>query len=245
MAVGDRQSLAWPPEQDVPVTTLHVLTVPGADLTRDRLVAEMQADTSVCLHPDPLRLGVLQNFAGALECADGLAQTWSLIVQDDAILIGGWKTELSAALHYSPSPILGLTYFGSYGLQLAARGVPYGLAKNAVWGGAAAYHRAVLPGLLAVARFALEIGWNRNSDDGAVCAFNHIRGGDSALAARAVFGQSPVRSLLGHSNRASCFPHLTIANYGPKWSTRPASARLGTRSRPADVMQLVDAWGDR
>jgi hypothetical protein len=227
------------------MTTLHVLTVPGLDPLRDANVEALRGQSEVCLHADPERKGVLWNWATALTCSVEAGERWSLIVQDDALPIEGWQSELSLALHYSPEPIIGLTHFGSYGKNLAARGYPYGFSANALWGAAAGYRSNIIKGLLQLATFAQEIGWNPNSDDGVVIAFNALRGGSTAMTSRAVFDQNEeIRSTLGHHTSIR-HPELTIRDQGPWWGVTPRAAKMHTRTSPPDVVELATAWRAR
>jgi hypothetical protein len=221
---------------------VHVIHVPGADPQRDAIVARLQAEGGACVHLDPSRAGLMQNWLAALDCAVAdVAEApapWVLILSDDADPLPGWRAELAQATHYSPSPVLGVTHFGSYGRRALARGFPYLLGRNLVWGGGVAYHSSLLPSLAEFAHAAVE-ATGYPHDDRLVGAFMITRGQPIALAARAIFDQPVEASLMGHHTPIRR-PATTIANRtGPPWSTRPAALRLNYAVSPDQAPLLV------
>ena len=222
---------------------IHVLWVPGYLPERDVIVQSLQDQhpDGVCTHEDPNREGLLLNYASALKCALNDTHEWSVIVSDDAIPLPLWTKHLEAALTYAPEDIVGLTHFGGYGLAMAAKGVPYGVSANALWGGAGAYRHNVLQPLLNLVQFGLNIGWNHKGDDGAVIAFNLLRDGKTAMCTRAIFDQPILKSTLGHGGNKR-FPRLTIKDSGPWWGANPRSAKMSMRTNQPDVTELLKAW---
>jgi hypothetical protein len=177
---------------------LHVLHVPQADPERDAIVALLDSQTDVCVHADPNRAGVVPNWLGALACAAAEDKDWALIVQDDAFPLRGWQQHLERACTNSPEPVLGLTHFGAYGAAPLAQGRPYAVGPYLIWGGAVAYHRAIVGPMLGWAsRVYAETGYRH--DDVLACAFAMKQGRQTAMAARAIFDQPVQRSLLGHN----------------------------------------------
>jgi hypothetical protein len=229
---------------------LHVLNVPGLSLLRDENVAALAAETPICLHTDPERHGVLWNWKGALRCArDATDEPWVVVVQDDAITLPNWKVNLLQALTFAPEPVCGLLHFGAHGKKLAARGYPYGVAVNAVWGGAIAYRRSILDGLIELSDFAFAAGWNsqqkaHGTDDGLITAFNLLRGGQSCFTSRSVFDhRAEWKSTIGNGGPLR-YPKLTIAQPGPWWGATPRAGRLSA-SVPDDARELVALWRGR
>lgn len=218
---------------------LHVLHVPGADPERDRIVVELSAQGDVCLHIDPDRGGVMGNWLRALSCSavEDVELPWTLIVQDDAQPLRGWQQHLERACAHSPSPFLGLTHFGSYGQRVVDQGVPYGVGEGMIWGGAVAYHRSVVPGLLAwTASLYAETGYTE--DDLAVCAYARRIDAIPAMTARAIFGQPVHRSLLSHRGTGRS-PVATIETPGPSWASHPRSVKTPSSEWSRSMSKIV------
>jgi hypothetical protein len=227
---------------------IHVLWVPGFLAERDEIVQQLRDQhpdpDGVCTHEDPERNGLLRNFATALRCAMQDDHEWNLIVSDDAIPLPGWQEHLRSALDNAPADIVGLTHFGSYGKNLAAKGIPFGVSENAIWGGAAAYRSNVLAPLLELVEFGLSIGWNHKGDDGCVIVYNRLNGSKSAMCARAIFDQPQLKSTLGHGGNRR-FPHLTIRDDGPAWDAEPRFAKMSMSTHQPDVELLLKCWNSR
>jgi hypothetical protein len=219
--------------------TLHTLHVPGADPARDEIVdiQRQQTGTRVCLHLDPERRGVVPTWLEALDCAARADEEWSVVIQDDALPLLGWQAQLPAAAHHSPSPALGLTHFGTYGAKALAKNRPYAVGPNLIWGGAVAYHRAILRPLAAWSRRQYnDTGFPH--DDVLVPAWLMAHSLTTALAARALFDQPVTQSLLGH-NTAIRRPSTTIVNTPHlAWSTRPPSLRVSRTVWP-DLKEMA------
>lgn len=213
----------------------HVIWVPGADPDRDEIVARLRQQSDACIHADPRRRGLMTTWLEALACAVD-DRPWAVILSDDADPLPGWQQHLERACMNSPAPLLGLTHFGQYGRQALDKGAPYGVGANLLWGGAIAYHGSVLPGLLDWAtRQVAETGYKH--DDALVAAYAlHFRL-DTAVAARAIFGQPIKASLLGH-NTPIRVPSTTILDPGPPWSALPRSARVH-RAVDADIKRMA------
>jgi hypothetical protein len=223
---------------------IHVLHVPGADPQRDDIVAALreQAPGQVCVHADVERAGCMATWLAALACAAGPTANsdWELILSDDADPLPGWQAELAQALHYSPAPVLGLTHFGGYGRQALNKGAPYAVGSYLLWGGAAAYHRSLLPGLAEWAPRVVELTGYPH-DDCLVAAYLHRVRLPVALAGRAIFDQPVERSLLGHHTPGPRRPATTIANrQGPPWSTRPAAVPVSRAGFDAQMVALSE-----
>lgn len=203
---------------------LHVLHVPGADPERDAIVA-LLVTFGACVHTDPTRKGVMPIWLEALECASADTGRWTAIVQDDADPLPGWEAHLEDATSFSPEPVLGLTHFGSYGLRALEKGVPYGIGRNLVWGGAVAYRQTIVRDLTAYARMIWE-DLRYPHDDRLAAAYAMRIGRQTALAARAIFDQPIQASLLGHNTKVRR-PATTIANsQGPAWSSIPRAVKV-------------------
>jgi hypothetical protein len=154
----------------------------------------------------------------AVACATRDTAPWSVIVQDDAEPLPGWADHLSRATASSPSPVLGLTHFGWYGEVPLRHLAPYGVGPYLLWGGAIAYRRDVVEPL---ARWCLTVyaATGYPHDDCLVAAWCLKEGIDTALCARAIFGQPIRASLLNHHTKYRS-PATTIANTdGPDWSS--------------------------
>jgi hypothetical protein len=214
--------------------------VPGADPARDAIVAKLREQADACVHEDPERRGVMATWTSALECArDTDTGGWSVIVQDDADPLRGWQQHLERACLNSPQPVLGLTHFGAYGRQALAKGAPYGEGLALIWGGAVAYRASLLPGLCAFARGLYESGEERRNDDRVAAAYALKTGHQTAMVARAIFGQPVQKSLIGHNTKVRS-PATTIENCeGPPYRTIPRSARIPYNSVRADLERLA------
>jgi len=181
--------------------------VPGADLKRDNIVNRLRGQADVCLHEDPERLGLMQNWLSAARCAQKDNQEWAIILSDDAAPLQGWKEYLPLALKYSPEPFLGLTHFGGYGERAVDKGAAYCIGPYLIWGGACAIRRDQLDGLIEFAEFHHARGYKH--DDVLICAYASSQGHQTAMAAHAIFGQPVKASLLNH-NTPIRSPYSTI-----------------------------------
>lgn len=210
--------------------------VPGADPARDEIVERLSTQAEVCLHADPDRIGVMPTWLGALSCAIDKDQDlpWTLVIQDDADPFEGWYEHLRYACHFSPEPVLCLTYMGGWGHRPYAKNVPYGVGEYLVWGTAVAYHRSIVEGLWEwCTKVWEETGYPH--DDCLVACYALNQGFKTALTTRAIFDRAPIRSLIGHhlhegkpSNRPS---HNIVDHPGPYYGVNPRSMLL---DRPMD-----------
>ena len=208
---------------------VHILWVPGYDSDRDAIVAKLREEsTEACLHIDPERKGLMQNWLGAVNCA--LAndeQSWSVILSDDAYPYLNWQDHLSKATNQSPEPLLGLTHFGGWGKAPLANGHAYAVGPYLVWGGAIAYHRAVLT---EIATWGAPVAQRLNykHDDCLAAAASRRLGRQCAMTTRALFGQPVKKSMLGH-NTPIREPSLTIENSaGPPYRRSQATKVVRT-----------------
>ena len=202
------------------------MTVPGAHAERDANVATLTG-WGACVHADPERAGLMQNWLGAVKCASGEETDWSVILSDDAEPLPGWDRHMPRALGFSPRPLLGLIHFGGYGRRSAEDGYAYMVGPAMLWGGAIAYRTAVLPDLLTYADRFLAVDPSYPHDDEIGSFFAAQFYDQPAATTRALFDHLEVGSLLGHPphtmpNRR---PGLTIRETGPPWST-PGYARV-------------------
>lgn len=220
---------------------VHVLHVPNVDSQRDEIVTRLGLPENVdlCVHEDPERNGCMSTWLDCLQCAarhDTDKQDWSVIVSDDADPLTNWVSHMRRACANSPQPFLGLTHFGGYGQQALAKGVPYGMGPHLVWGGAIGYHRSYLRQLNEWAHMVVD-QTDFPHDDWLVMAFARKVRVQTAMTARAIFGQPVKKSLLGH-NTPVREPATTIENiWGPDYSARPHYARI---SRTVPVDRLMD-----
>ncbi len=206
---------------------VHVMTVPGAHPERDRVVKAL-ADWGACVHPDPARDGLMQNWRGAVDCASLDSGHWSVILSDDAEPLPGWDRHLSRALGFSPRPLLGLIHFGGYGRRAADEGYAYCVGPAMLWGGAIAYRTTLLPALAEYASRFLAVDPSYPHDDEIASFFAAQFYDQPAMTSRALFDHLEVASLLGHPphtmpNRR---PGFTIRETGPAWGT-PGYAKAG------------------
>jgi hypothetical protein len=214
---------------------VHVLTVPGAHDERDSNV-KMLAEAGACVHPDPDRAGLMQNWLGAVDCAARDGTDWSVILSDDAEPLPGWQRHMPRALGFSPRPLLGVIHFGGYGRRAADEGFAYAAGPGLLWGGAIAYRTGILPDLRTYAdRFlAVDPAYPHDDEIGSLFAAKFY--GGPAMTSRALFDHLEVASLLGHPphtapNRR---PGFTIRETGPPWNTpgcAKASAWLSDRGK--------------
>lgn len=223
---------------------VHVLHVPGADAQRDLIVASLEDQADACVHRDAGRRGVMPTWLEALECAreTDAKLAWSVIVQDDAAPLRGWQQHLERACLSAPEPVLGLTHFGSYGRKALAHSSPYAVGPYLIWGGAVAYRRTFADGLLAWASKVYEdTGYVH--DDVLACAYAMKRGCETAMTARAIFGQPVKRSLLGH-NTPIREPATTIENtVGVPYRMRPPAVRVSRSINPKGELERLAALG--
>jgi hypothetical protein len=213
--------------------------VPDVDPARDAIVAKLTEQGEACIHADPAREGCIQTWLKAIRCAatTDLDYSWSIVLSDDADPLRGWQQHLERACTYSPEQVLGLTHFGSYGQQALAKGAPYGVGPNLTWGGGIAYHRSIVRDLAEwCTRTFGETGYVH--DDRMVAAFQMRRGRQTALAARAIFGQPIKKSLLNHNTQIR-HPYTTIENCeGPEWSATPRFVKVRSSVAP-EIKQLA------
>jgi len=204
---------------------VHVLTVPGADEARDGVVKYLE-NWGACVHADPDRIGLMQNWRGAVDCASTDKTVWSVILSDDAEPLPGWDRHMSRALGFSPRPLLGLIHFGGYGQRAADEGFAYAVGPGLLWGGAIAYRTALLGDLATYAARFLAVDPAYPHDDEIASLFAARFHNDPAMTSRALFDHLEVKSLLGHPPHTSPNrrPGLTIRGLGPPWNT-PGYAR--------------------
>lgn len=217
----------------------HVIHVPGYDPERDRIVKRLVDELDACVHTDPHRRGSMETWLLALGCAvkNDDPDEWTVMLEDDAEPLPTTKEELPVACAHSPSPILGLTYFGGFGSEALRRHVAYLVGPNLIWGGAIAYHHSVVRPLYtwAMQVAALSIA---DSHDVLVCEYSRRLKLDTALTARAVFDQPVNHSMLGHNGKYRR-PTLTINHHQDQaWE---GSIRYGSRKSPGrtDVLDQV------
>lgn len=202
---------------------VHVVHVPGADPERDAMVQRQAQEADVCVHEDPERHGVMWNWLNAMDCAvkNDADLPWTVIIQDDTEPLRGWQQHLERCVTNAPTPIIGLTHMGGFGERAAAKGAPYGIGHNLVWGAGIAYHRSqVAP----MAEWARKV-WDKTGyvhDDVMVAAWAYRQKFYTCMASRAIFGLPRFKSLLNH-NTPVRHPFLTIEDDGPAWTVRPRS----------------------
>jgi len=231
---------------------LHVLHVPGADPERDEIVARLRGTegVSACVHEDPHRRGVMQNWLSAIVCAvknDPADQPWAYVLSDDADPAMPpdsdpiWVDEMTAAAQYSPAPILGMTHFGKIGRDIYAKEAAYGVGRDVTWGGAIAYRRDILPDMVRwCLRVAQETGYPH--DDRLVGAYAYRSGFKAAMCGRAIFGQPVKRSLLGH-NTPIREPSSTIAE-PPISDWSEGTVMNVSRSLDKKARELAERYSD-
>lgn len=212
---------------------VHVLHVPGAHPERDEIVAQLREEADACVHEDPEREGCMATWLKCVACADATDDDlrWTVILSDDALPLPGWRGHLTEAQWRSPRPVLGLTYFGQYGLKALNRGAPYAVGKNLTWGGAVTYRRDVLKGL---ARWAPKIvaATGYKHDDRLAATYAAKIGSECALVSRAIFGQPVKESLLGHGGLVR-EPAATIVSHpGPGYGAIPRYVRVASTFYP-------------
>lgn len=222
---------------------LHQMWVPGADEQRDHLVAQLAAtpDVEVCHHIDSARRGIAWNYMTAVACIlretaeqrdrGEAVQPWHFIVQDDAepsVPAPEWVDHLRSACDNAPTRVLGLTYFGQYGVRSVEKGAAYVVGKSLIWGCAVAYRDDFMqefgPWAIPVMQ---RTGYPH--DDRMVGAFALRNGEDTGLTARAIFDQPVKRSLVGH-NTPIRRPALTLRDEGPPWSSTVPPTRRSSSS---------------
>jgi len=216
--------------------SVHVLTVPGVSDQRDGVVKQL-TDWGACIHPDPDRHGLMQNWLGAVKCASASEADWAVILSDDAEPLPGWDRHMRRALGYSPRPLLGLIHFGGYGRRAADEGFAYAVGPGLLWGGAIAYRTPILPDLLTYADRFLRIDPEYPHDDEIGSLFAAKFYDLPAMTSRALFDHPEGGvSLLGHPPHSAPNrrPGFTIRETGPEWSTpgfARASAWLSDRGK--------------
>ncbi len=219
---------------------VHVLWVPGFDPDRDAIVAKLQDEATVCLHTDPERTGLMQNWLGAVDCAlANDTDQWSTILSDDAYPLHNWQDHLTRATASSPEPLLGLTHFGGWGKEPLSKGHPYAVGPYLVWGGAISYHRVVLAEIATWGR-AVATRMNYAHDDCLAAAASMRLNRRCAMTTRALFGQPVKRSMLGHNTPIRAAPS-TILDAGPPWSSSPRSVRVSRGISPKNELERLAA----
>ena len=211
---------------------LHILHVPGADEHRDDIVASYidDPDVQVCLHEDPERRGIMHNWLAAAQCAldhdlTGKTRAWSIIIQDDAVGMPGWKRVIEEALWYAPAPVLGMSYFGQITDSAQKKNIPYLVGPHLIWGAAVAYRHDFLAGLVPFAKRVWE-EYGYPHDDRLISAYANRIGVDTALTVRALFDQPVERSTVGHGGGNRRPLHTLRSTSGAPFSARPRSQRL-------------------
>lgn len=177
---------------------LHVMHVPGVHPFRDRLVERLREQANVCVHEDPNMRGVCYNHARALACmARNDTTNWSVLVQDDIVLLDGWEQELGLAAKYSPSKILGLAVHAQEGFSAYRRRVPYITGAFLLRANAIAYHQSVIRPLARFMALAAQMGYEY--DDHAATTWGMLNDEPPARVTRSLVSHQDVKSLLGHS----------------------------------------------
>lgn len=225
------------------IPVVHVTTVPG-DPRRDDMVRKLQEDwpSSVCVHADPDRRGILWNHRQVLDCL--LAETgpdqprWALTCQDDVEWLPGWQNQLRMVMQTAPTPFVSLNHFSTHGQRQARRGMPYAVGINAMWGQAVLYSRAVLPSY----RQLVEDVWEMDAakyhkwDDGLAAVHNLIHGTRSSFTSRALVEHQNWDSTVGNVPGRWRHAASTIRQNGPAWHL-PSSG--GTPSPDALQQELA------
>lgn len=222
---------------------LHIPTVPGVNSQRDQFVADMQEQTDVCVHPDPDRLGAMENTAASIRCAsrDRAESPWHFVVQDDHYAPAGWQQHLERACRYSPAPVLTVSWGNTACKKGYEQGVPYMRGSGLVAGAGLALHESILAELAEFCTMASEIGFR--SGDRAVAAWAKSRGIKPAVVSRSIFVLLDVPSLLKHPPNP---PGYTIENTDqPQWAARPATMPLNGSLSKSEYDWLMDAWRSR
>jgi hypothetical protein len=218
--------------------TAHVLHVPGANAERDaivqHLIEEQDDSFNVCVHEDPDRRGLMVNWIEALHCASDDGNSWSLVLQDDAMPLPGWKEHLEQALWHCPTVVLGLSHFGQATSTGARRGAPYLVGPHLIWGAAVAYRNVFLGGL---APFA-EMVYARTQyphDDRLISAYAQRVGKKTAVTTMALFDQPVAESTIGHTGAGGDRrPRITIQTHGRylRWANKPNHVIKSTGGAP-------------
>lgn len=221
----------------------HILTVPGADPHRDRIVDRYLTELGpeACAHEDPERRGIMPNFLSALEDIVASGDRWSVILQDDAEPIGdAWRDHVWKATYYSPAPVLCMTHFGAITEPAHRRGVPYLVGPHLIWGGAVAFRGDFAKQLLGFGReFYEATGYPH--DDRLVSGFANRIGVQTALTTRAIFDQPVEKSLVGHGGQ-NRRPNVTIRQPGADYGVVPRSS-VRVTGAAADQRLWIRTWG--
>jgi hypothetical protein len=225
--------------------TLHILTVADAGDERDDIVASYvdgaTPDSKVLVHVDEERRGIMWNWLHTAEHALAYDDTkWSIIIQDDAAALPGWRTLLPEALWFSPAPILGMSHFGQITDTAHRAGVPYLVGPHLIWGAAVAYRRDFLEGLVPWARRVYE-ATGYPHDDRLVSAYANKIGVDTALTTRALFDQPVEKSTVGHGGQ-NRRPGHTILEPGAHYGVRPRARRKASGGAPEQREWLKDLF---
>jgi hypothetical protein len=222
-----------------PITPkIHLMHASGFDSARDELVAQYLGtkDLDVCLHDDPAHYGVLWNHHTITECMLKDTTDWSLVVQDDAVALPNWQSHLEQVQWYAPAPFVSLCHFSSYGEKLAARGVPFGVGKNTIWGQAVLYHHGVREPYAQLVRDIVEMDpvKFKKWDDGLIAVYNLLEGTNSSFTSRALFEHQDIKSTMGHVPGQWRHAKSTILSrlMGPGWGSVPRSRKSGPSIEP-------------
>lgn len=187
----------------------HVMWVPNTE--RDKVVAALSKEFDLCIHSDPKRKGLIQNWGKAVRCAAKEADQhdWSIILSDDVLPLDGWREHLEQALANSPSPLLGLMYCGSMIPELGKGKNAYVQGPYVLRGGGVAYRNDVVEELARFATFTAYTGYP--NDDMAACFWAKWHGFLPAALTRTIFHTPKFESLLGHSPMGT--GRFTIESY--------------------------------
>jgi len=221
---------------------VHVMHVPGADHHRDAIVQKLRDEADACVHEDPDREGLMPTWLRALWCAreNDKDLSWSVVLSDDAFPLRGWQQHLERACLNSPAPVLGLTHFGSYGQRAVDRWAAYMTGPYLLWGGAIAFNRMFLEGLLPWVG-VVYAKTKYPHDDVLTCAYAMKMGWRTANVAAAIFDQPVQQSLLGH-NTPIRRPATTIRNtQDVNYRRQPSSVAVTRTCSPKGELERLAA----
>lgn len=225
--------------RDLPV--LHLMTAPGLDPRRDRLVKEWATTDKysgeVCVHADREWRGVLWNHREIVRCMAHRAEPWSLVLQDDAEPYPGWEDALREIMRTATWPFVSLGHFSKYGVKPRERGFPYVEGVNVTWGQALLYRGDVLKEYLDIVEAAWEITESgefnfQKWDDGLIAVYSLINGTTSAFTSRALIEHADWESTLGHVPGRWRRAESTLLDEGPPWDAVPSAGRGGPSVSP-------------
>lgn len=212
---------------------LHILTVADAGDEREDIVASYldlpYPDVHVTVHVDEERRGIMWNWLQAAKVAleedsNYSDNKWSIILQDDAVPMPGWRHALPEALWYSPAPVLGMSYFGKITDSAQKKNIPYLVGPHLIWGAAVAYRRDFLEGLVPFAQRVWD-EYRYPHDDRLISAYANRIGVDTALTVRAIFDQPVEKSTVGHGGTNRRPLHTLGSTSGAHFGVRPRALR--------------------